>query len=104
MIDNWALFFGMLLLMVANGLLATLLTIRGAVLGRGFLVFLGVMCLLVSAVALTRKAQEAAPEETGHLQAMAMIGAPQSGFLQAEALVAEEEQSELDALAEESSR
>ena len=36
--------------------------------------------------------------------AMAVIGAPQSGFLQAEALVAEEEQSELDALAEESSR
>lgn len=31
--DNWALFFGMLLLMVANGLLVTLLTIRGAKLG-----------------------------------------------------------------------
>jgi MFS family permease len=31
--DNWALFLGMLMLMVANGLLVTLLTIRGAALG-----------------------------------------------------------------------
>lgn len=31
--DNWALFLGMLLLMVANGLLVTLLSIRGAGLG-----------------------------------------------------------------------
>lgn len=31
--DNWALFLGMLLLMVANGLLVTLLTIRGSTLG-----------------------------------------------------------------------
>lgn len=31
--ENWALFLGMLMLMVANGLLATLLTIRGASLG-----------------------------------------------------------------------
>lgn len=31
--ENWALFLGMLMLMVANGLLVTLLTIRGATLG-----------------------------------------------------------------------
>ena len=31
--ENWALFLGMFMLMVANGLLATLLTIRGASLG-----------------------------------------------------------------------
>jgi len=31
--ENWALFLGMLLLMVGNGLLVTLLTIRGATLG-----------------------------------------------------------------------
>lgn len=31
--DNWALFLGILLLMVSNGLLATLLTIRGSALG-----------------------------------------------------------------------
>jgi MFS family permease len=31
--DNWALFLGILLLMISNGLLATLLTIRGASLG-----------------------------------------------------------------------
>lgn len=33
LLDNWALFLGMLLLMVANGLLVTLLSIRGAGLG-----------------------------------------------------------------------
>lgn len=33
LIDNWALFLGMLMLMVANGLLVTLLSIRGAGLG-----------------------------------------------------------------------
>jgi len=33
LIDNWALFLGMLMLMVANGLLVTLLTIRGNTLG-----------------------------------------------------------------------
>lgn len=33
LIDNWALFLGMLALMVANGLLVTLLSIRGAELG-----------------------------------------------------------------------
>ncbi len=31
--DNWALFLGMLMLMVANGLLVTLLTIRGTTIG-----------------------------------------------------------------------
>lgn len=31
--DNWALFLGILLLMISNGLLSTLLTIRGAALG-----------------------------------------------------------------------
>jgi MFS family permease len=31
--DNWALFLGILLLMISNGLLATLLTIRGDALG-----------------------------------------------------------------------
>lgn len=33
LIDNWALFLGMLMLMVANGLLVTLLSIRGSGLG-----------------------------------------------------------------------
>ena len=31
--DNWALFLGILLLMISNGLLSTLLTIRGASIG-----------------------------------------------------------------------
>ncbi|MEQ8255809.1 MAG: MFS transporter, partial [Roseovarius confluentis] len=34
LLENWALFLGMTMLMVANGLLVTLLTIRGA--GIGF--------------------------------------------------------------------
>ncbi|MBY6140742.1 MFS transporter [Leisingera daeponensis] len=33
LIENWALFLGMMMLMVGNGLLVTLLTIRGATLG-----------------------------------------------------------------------
>ena len=33
LLENWALFAAMMMLMVANGLLATLLTIRGAGLG-----------------------------------------------------------------------
>ena len=33
LIDNWALFLGMLFLMVGNGMLVTLLTIRGSLLG-----------------------------------------------------------------------
>lgn len=33
LLENWSLFLGMLLLMVANGLLVTLLTIRGSTLG-----------------------------------------------------------------------
>ncbi len=33
LIDNWTLFLGMAMLMVANGLLVTLLSIRGAGLG-----------------------------------------------------------------------
>lgn len=33
LIDNWALFLGMMMLMVGNGLLVTLLTIRGSTLG-----------------------------------------------------------------------
>lgn len=37
LLDNWALFLGMLMLMVANGLLVTLLSIRGA--GLGFSAF-----------------------------------------------------------------
>ena len=33
LLDNWALFLGMLMLMIANGLLVTLLTIRGSTFG-----------------------------------------------------------------------
>ncbi len=64
--------------------------------GKGFLIVLAALCFMVSAVALMRRAQEAAPEETGSLQAMAVIGAPQTGVLQAESWLAETE-SDMDA-------
>lgn len=62
--------------------------------GRGFLWFLGLMCGLVTLVALARRVQETAPQDTGQMQAMPVIGAPQSGLLQAEARVAQEETSD----------
>lgn len=59
--------------------------------GRGFLMVLAALCFLVCAVALMRRVQEEAPEETGTHQALPVLGAPQSGVLQAESRVAEEE-------------
>ena len=59
--------------------------------GRGFLTMLAVLCFMVCAVALMRRVQEDAPEETGTHQALPVLGAPQSGVLQAESRVAEEE-------------
>lgn len=59
--------------------------------GKGFLVVLGALCLMVCVVAVMRRVQEAAPEETGSHQAMAVLGAPQSGVLQAESWLAEEQ-------------
>ncbi|MEP1328280.1 MFS transporter [Pseudophaeobacter sp.] len=59
--------------------------------GKGFLIVLAALCLLVAMVAVLRRGQEEAPEETGSLQAIAVLGAPQSGVLQAESWIAEEE-------------
>ncbi len=59
--------------------------------GRGFLIALAALCFLVSLVGLRRRSQEAAPQETGSQQAMAVLGAPLSGVLQADSRVAEEE-------------
>lgn len=59
--------------------------------GKGFLLVLAALCLLVVGVAILRRGQEEAPEETGSLQAIAVLGASQSGVLQAESWLEEEE-------------
>ncbi len=59
--------------------------------GNGFLWVLAALCLLVVAVAILRRGQEDAPEETGSLQAIAVLGASQSGVLQAESWLEEDE-------------
>ncbi|SHJ48527.1 Predicted arabinose efflux permease, MFS family [Shimia gijangensis] len=64
--------------------------------GRGFVMFLLVLCFMVTVVALVRRAQEVAPEDTGSWQAMPVLGAPQSGVLQTESRLAEEEEGNLD--------
>ena len=71
--------------------------------GKGLPVVLAVLCFMVAGVALLRRTQEAAPEETGSLQAMAVLGAPQTGVLQAESWIAEEESGNHSDVAGESS-
>jgi MFS family permease len=71
--------------------------------GKGFLAMIGGLCAMVALIAILRRTQQEAPEETGSLQAMAVIGAPQTGVLQAESWIAEEEQSNVGDLAGESS-
>jgi len=58
--------------------------------GKGFLIVLAGLCFLVSVVAVLRRGRGGAPEETGNLQAIAVLGAPQSGVLQAESWLQEE--------------
>lgn len=72
--------------------------------GKGLPVVLAVLCFMVAGVALLRRTQEAAPEETGSLQAMAVLGAPQTGVLQAESWIAEEENGNHSDVAGESSQ
>lgn len=71
--------------------------------GKGLPMVLAVLCFMVAGVALLRRTQEAAPEETGSLQAMAVLGAPQTGVLQAESWIAEEESGNHSDVARESS-
>jgi MFS family permease len=59
--------------------------------GKGVLIMLSALFFLVSVVAVLRRSQEEAPEETGSLQAIPVLGAPQAGVLQAESWLAEEE-------------
>ena len=73
LIDNWALFAGILMLMVANGLMMTLLTIRGAELGFSSTV-VGIMQAGYPAGALIGTVM--APkmiEGSGHVRAFAAL-------------------------------
>ena len=72
--------------------------------GNGFLLVLAALCFLVAAVAILRRNQEDAPEETGSLQAIAVLGAPQSGVLQAESWLEEENQDNKPDLTQKSSK
>ncbi|WP_122075802.1 MFS transporter [Pseudophaeobacter sp. EL27] len=72
--------------------------------GKGFLLVLAALCLLVVGVAILRRGQEEAPEETGSLQAIAVLGASQSGVLQAESWLEEEESGAEPDLSEKSSK
>lgn len=72
--------------------------------GQGFLSVLGGLCLLVAGIAVLRRGQEDAPEETGQQQAIAVLGAPQSGVLQAESWLEEEDQPLSEAVAGEDSK
>ncbi|CUH98837.1 putative MFS-type transporter YcaD [Leisingera aquaemixtae] len=58
--------------------------------GNGLLILLAVLCFMVAGVAALRRSQADAPEETGSQQAIAVLGAPQTGVLQAESWLEEE--------------
>ncbi|MFN3208194.1 MAG: MFS transporter [Roseovarius sp.] len=54
--------------------------------GRGLQLFILVTSLIVAVIALARRVTTEAPEETGSVQAMGVLGVPQPGLLQAEAI------------------
>ncbi len=71
--DNWALFLGMLMLMVANGLLATLLTIRGSGLGfSDFTISVMQACYPFGALAGTVMAPRMV-EKVGHIRVFSAL-------------------------------
>lgn len=71
--ENWALFLGMLMLMVANGLLATLLTIRGASLGfSDFTISIMQASYPLGALAGTAMAPRLV-ENVGHIRAFSAL-------------------------------
>ncbi|KIC12016.1 MFS transporter [Leisingera sp. ANG-M1] len=59
--------------------------------GRGLPLLLAIVGSGVAVIAMARRVQEAAPEETGEVQAMGVIGVAQPGVLQAESWLPEEE-------------
>lgn len=73
LIDNWALFLGMLMLMVANGLLVTLLTIRGNTLGFSeFAISIMQSCYPLGALAGTI-ATPRLIEKVGHIRVFSAL-------------------------------
>ncbi|MBE1285607.1 MAG: MFS transporter [Rhodobacteraceae bacterium] len=71
--ENWALFLGMLMLMVANGLLATLLTIRGNELGfSDFTISIMQACYPFGALAGTTIAPRLV-EKVGHIRVFSAL-------------------------------
>ncbi len=59
--------------------------------GRGLQIMLILVGLVVTGIAITRRVQADAPEETGEFQAMGVIGQAQPGVFQAEVLATEED-------------
>lgn len=71
--ENWALFLGMLILMVANGLLVTLLTIRGSTLGfSGFSISVMQACYPLGALAGTVLTPRMI-EKVGHIRVFSAL-------------------------------
>ncbi len=71
--ENWALFLGMLMLMVANGLLVTLLTIRGSDLGfSDFTISVMQTCYPLGALAGTIMAPRLV-EKVGHIRVFSAL-------------------------------
>lgn len=62
--------------------------------GRGLQIMIAVLGVVVALVALTRRVQSEAPEETGEVQATGVLGIAQPGMLQAEVMAAGEEEGE----------
>jgi len=73
LMENWALFLGMLMLMVANGLLVTLLTIRGNELGfSDFTISLMQACYPLGALIGTMAASRLV-ESVGHIRVFSAL-------------------------------
>ncbi|QFT82900.1 putative MFS-type transporter YcaD [Roseovarius sp. THAF27] len=60
--------------------------------GRGLQLFILATSLVVAAIAVVRRVSSEPPEETGSVQAMGVLGVPQPGLLQAEAVSEEMEE------------
>ncbi|MEL7254721.1 MAG: MFS transporter [Pseudomonadota bacterium] len=70
--------------------------------GRGLQIMLIFVGLTVAMIAITRRVQSKAPEETGEFQAMGILGVAQPGMLQAEVML-DEDLAEAEASVEDSS-
>ena len=62
--------------------------------GRGLQILIGLICVGLAMFALVRRVSTEAPEETGEVQAMGVIGVAQPGNLVAQAMVTEDEKTD----------